>query len=117
MGDFDREAAGVCRFAGQCLIVEPGADAEGIDDDAELVGGDEAEPGCADVDDADNDAVDGGDDQAYPELAAEQNGGQDGQATGEIVQTKHGDELQSLRIGCGRMAGRAGIYHTLVGGW
>lgn len=65
----------------------PGAKIDGVKGDAEEVGGNEAELGGADADDADDSAVDSADDPALPEFFAEQNGAENGQDAGDVIQT------------------------------
>ena len=65
----------------------------GVEGDAEEIGGDETELGGADTDDADDGAVDGGDDPALPELFANENGGQNGQNAGEIIEANHVEDI------------------------
>ena len=71
------------------LFGAPVDEVAGVEGDAEEIGGDETELGGADTDDADDGAVDGGDDPALPELFANENGGQNGQNAGEIIETNH----------------------------
>ena len=65
----------------------PGAEIDGVKGDAEEIGGDEAELGGANTDHADDGAVNGGDDPALPELLAEQDGAENGQNAGDVIQT------------------------------
>lgn len=58
----------------------------GIECDAEEVGGDEAELGGADADDADDGAVYSGDDPALPVLLTDKHGGDHGQDAGKIIE-------------------------------
>ncbi len=76
------------------LFGAPVDEVAGVEGDAEEVGGDEAELGGADADDADDGAVDAGDDPALPELLANEDGGQDGQDAGEIIQSNHVEYIQ-----------------------
>lgn len=56
----------------------PGAEIDGIEGDAEKIGGDEAELRGAHANDAYDSAIDGADDPALPESFAEQNGAENG---------------------------------------
>lgn len=58
----------------------------GVKRDAEEIGRNETELSGADADDADDGAIDGGDDPALPELAAKQDGAEDGQNARDVVQ-------------------------------
>ena len=64
----------------------PGDDVGGVESDAEEVGGDETKLGGAETDDADHGGVDRADDPALPELFAEENGAEDGEDAGQVVQ-------------------------------
>jgi hypothetical protein len=64
----------------------PGDDVASVEGDTEKVGGDEAELGRAEADDADDGAVDGGHDPALPKFFAEQNGAENGEDAGKIVE-------------------------------
>ena len=59
----------------------------GIESDAEEIGRDKAELGGAEADDADDSAVDGGNDPTLPEFLAEQDGAENGQNAGDIIQS------------------------------
>ena len=65
----------------------PGAEIDGVKGDAEEIGGDEAELGGANTDHADDGAVNGGDDPALPKLLAKQDGAENGQNAGDVIQT------------------------------
>lgn len=65
----------------------PGAEIDGVKRDAEEIGGDEAELGGADADDANYGAINRADDPALPELFAEENGTENGQNAGDVIQT------------------------------
>ncbi len=75
------------------LLGAPVDEVAGVEGDAEKVGGDEAELGGADANDADDSAVDTGDDPALPELLADEDSGSDGQDAGEIVES---DDLEDI---------------------
>ena len=64
----------------------PSAEIDGVEGDAKEVGGDEAELGGAHPNDADNGAVDGTDDPALPEFLAEEDGAENGQNAGDVIQ-------------------------------
>ena len=66
----------------------------GVEGDAEEVGGDKSELGGAEPDDTDNGAIDGGDDPALPEFLADQDGSEDGQDAGKIIQSNHVEYIQ-----------------------
>ncbi len=73
----------------------------GVQGDAEKISGYEAKLSGAHTDYADNGAVDRGNNPALPELLAEENGAEDGQNTGEIIESNHVEcvthvELMSL---------------------
>jgi|SRR5690242_4760852 len=63
----------------------PGAEIDGVEGDAEKIGGDESELRGAHANDADDGAVDGADDPALPQPFAEQNGAEDGQDAGDVI--------------------------------
>lgn len=65
----------------------PGAEVDGIEGDAKEICGDEAELGGAGANDAYNGAIDGADHPALPELLAEQDGAENGQNAGDVIQT------------------------------
>ena len=65
----------------------PGAEIDGVKGDAEEIGGDEAELGGANTDHADDGAINGGNDPALPKLLAEQNGPENGQNAGDVIQS------------------------------
>ena len=68
------------------LFGAPVDEVAGVEGDAEKIGGDEAELGGTNANDADDGTVDSGDDPALPEFLANQNGGDDGQDAGQIIQ-------------------------------
>ena len=59
----------------------------GVERDAEEIGGDKAELGGADADDADDSAIDCGDDPALPKFPAEKDRAEDGQYARDVIQT------------------------------
>ncbi len=59
----------------------------GVEGDAEKIGGDEAELGGADADDADDGAIEGGNDPALPEFLPNEYGGENGQNARQIIQS------------------------------
>ena len=61
----------------------------GIKSDAEEIGGNETELGSANADHANNSAVDGGNHPTLPELFTEEDGAEDGENTGEIIERNH----------------------------
>lgn len=61
----------------------------GVQSDAEEIGGHETELGGPDADHANNSAVDGGNHPALPELFTEEDGAEDGENTGEIIERNH----------------------------
>ena len=65
----------------------PSTEVDGVKGDAEEIGGYEAELRRAGANDAHDGAVDGGDDPALPELLAEQDGAENGQNAGDVIQT------------------------------
>ncbi len=56
--------------------------------------GEKSELGGADTDDADDGAVDSGNDPALPELLANEDGGDNGQNAGEIIQSNQVECIQ-----------------------
>lgn len=68
----------------------PGAEVDGVESDAEEIGGNEAELGGAEADDAYDGAIDRSDHPALPELFAEQNGAENGQNAGDVIETNEG---------------------------
>jgi predicted transcriptional regulator len=76
----------------------------GVKGDAEEVGGDKTELGGTDADDADDGTIEGGNNPALPELLANEDGGENGQHAGEIIEpddvkyVKHsGKDVGSMR--------------------
>lgn len=65
----------------------PGAEIDGVERDAEEIGGNEAELGGAGSNDADDGAIDGADHPALPELLAEQDGAENCQNAGDVIQS------------------------------
>ena len=59
----------------------------GVERDAEEIGGDEPELGGADANDADDSAIDRSDDPTLPEFPAQEDGAEDGQNAGDVIQT------------------------------
>jgi hypothetical protein len=57
--------------------------------DAKKIGGHETELGSAHADDTDNGAIKRGYNPALPEFFAKENGAQDGQNAGEIIESNH----------------------------
>src|SRR5579859_573175 len=64
----------------------PGAEINGVESDAEKIGWNEAELGGAGANDTNDGAIDGADDPALPELLAKQNGAENGQNAGDVIQ-------------------------------
>lgn len=64
----------------------PGAEIDGVEGDAEEIGGNKAELRRANADNADDGAVNRGDDPALPKLLAEQDGSKNGQNAGDVIQ-------------------------------
>lgn len=79
--------AGGCGRLGLRRGAHPGTEVEGVDADAEEVGGNETELRGAQADEADDDAVDAGHHEARPVFACNQNGGQNGEKAGQVVET------------------------------
>jgi hypothetical protein len=88
------------RLFGSLLLGPPGEEIAGVEGDAEEVGGDEAELRGADADNTDDSAIDGGYDPALPKLLAEENGAEDGQDAGKIIQSDGMEKLEH-RFLCG----------------
>jgi len=61
----------------------------GVEADAEKVCGDEAELRGVNADEANDDAIERGHDPAVPHASPDQNGGNDGENAGNVVQSKH----------------------------
>ena len=87
-----RRILGIVCFAALMRPEAPGAEVDGVEGDAEEIGGDKAELGRAGADDADDGAIDGGNDPALPELLAEQNGTENSQDAGDVIQANEGVE-------------------------
>ena len=61
---------------------------------AKKIGRDETELGSANADDTDDRAIERGNNPALPELLAEEDGTQDGQNAGEIIESNHVEHVQ-----------------------
>ena len=81
-----RQILGIVGFVVLLRAEAPGAEIDGVKGDAEEIGGDEAELRGAGADDAHNGAVDGANHPALPELLAKQNGAENGQNAGDVIQ-------------------------------
>jgi hypothetical protein len=80
------------RGVGELLILLLGTPIEeigGVKGDAKEIGGYETELGGPDADDADDCAIERGHNPTLPKLLAEEDGAQDGQNTGEIIESNH----------------------------
>ena len=64
----------------------PSAKIDGVKGDAEKIGGNKTELRRANTDHADDGAVNRGDDPALPKLLAEQDGAENGQNAGDVIQ-------------------------------
>jgi len=64
----------------------PGAKIDSVERNAEKIGGNKAELRRANTDNADDSAVNRGDDPALPKLLAEQDGAENGQNAGDVIQ-------------------------------
>ena len=71
------------------LLRAPVEEIGGVQGDAKEIGRDETELRGADADDTDDGTIDGGNNPALPELLAEEDGAQDGQNAGEIIESNH----------------------------
>jgi hypothetical protein len=83
---------GIVRSGGDLLILFLGAPVDeigGVQSDAKEIGGHETELGGADADHTDDGAIESGYNPALPELLSEEDGTQDGQNTGEIIESNH----------------------------
>jgi len=76
------------------LLGAPVDEVAGVEGDAEEIGGDEAELGGADPNDADDGTVNTGDDPALPELLANEHGGENGQHAGKIIESDDVEHIQ-----------------------
>ena len=86
---------------GELLILLLGAPVDEVGrvkGDAKEIGGYETELGGADANDTDDCAIEGSDNPALPELFANKDGGQDGQNTGEIIESNHVKRLQHVGL-------------------
>jgi hypothetical protein len=89
------------RSGGELLILFLGTPVEEIgrvQGDAQEIGGYETELGGADADDTDNGAIEGSNNPALPELFANEDGGQDGQNAGEIIESNHVEHIQHVGL-------------------
>jgi len=68
----------------------------GIKSDAEEIGGDETELGSADSDHTDHGAIQGSHNPTLPELFTNEDGGQNGQNAGEIIESNHVEHIQHV---------------------
>jgi hypothetical protein len=87
------------RSGGGLLILLPGTpvyEIRGVKGDANEVCRYETELGSADADHTDDGAIEGGDNPALPELFANEDGGQHGQNTGEIIESNHLEHVQHV---------------------
>ena len=69
------------------LLGAPVDEVAGVEGDAEKIGGNEAELGGADANDADDGAIEGSNDPALPEFLANEDGGENGQNARQIIQS------------------------------
>jgi hypothetical protein len=67
-----------------------------VESDAKEIRGYETELGSADADHTDDGAVDGSNNPALPELFAEEDGAQDSQNAGEIIESNHVEYIQHV---------------------
>ena len=70
----------------------------GVKGDAKQIGGYETKLGGADADYANDGAIDGSNNPALPELLAEEDGAQNGQNAGEIIEWNHVKQLQHVGL-------------------
>lgn len=70
----------------------------GVKGDAKQIGGYETKLGGADADHTNDGAIDGSNNPALPELLAEEDGAQDGQNAGEIIESNHVEHLQHVGL-------------------
>jgi hypothetical protein len=80
------------RSGGELLILLLGTPVDevgSVESDAKEIGGYKTELGSADANYANDGTVDGGDNPALPQLLAEENGAEDGQNAGEIIESNH----------------------------
>jgi hypothetical protein len=80
------------RSGGELLIFllgTPVDEVSRVKGDAKKISGHETELGGADADHTDDGAIERGHNPTLPELLAEEDGAQDGQNTGEIIESNH----------------------------
>jgi len=70
----------------------------GVKGDAKQIGGYETKLGGADADHTNDGAIDGSNNPALPELLAEEDGAQNGQNAGEIIEWNHVEQLQHVGL-------------------
>ena len=75
------------------LFGEPVDQVAGVEGDAKDIGGHETELRGANPDDTDDGAIDGGHDPALPEFLANQQGGENGQNTRQIIKPNHVEDI------------------------
>ena len=88
-------------MAGGLLILflgPPVNEIAGVKSDAKQIGGYETKLGGADADHTNDGAIDGSNNPALPELLAEEDGAQDGQNAGEIIESNHVEHLQHVGL-------------------
>jgi len=78
----------------------------GVKGDAKQIGGYETKLGGADADHTNDGAIDGSNNPALPELLAEEDGAQDGQNAGEIIESNH--------MKCVAHVGLMSLYRSLL---
>jgi hypothetical protein len=70
----------------------------GVQSDAKEIGGHETELRGADTDDTNHGTVESGHNPALPELLAEEDGAQDGQNAGEIIESNHVKHIEHFGL-------------------
>ena len=78
------------------LFGAPVDEVAGVECDAEEIGGDEAELGGADADDADDGAVNGSNYPSLPQFLSDKHGGQDGQNARQIIKPDGVEHIQHI---------------------
>jgi hypothetical protein len=78
------------------LFEAPGEEVAGVEGNAEEIRRNKTELGGANTDDTDDGAIDGGNDPALPQLLAEQDGAENSQNAGDVIQSNVVGDVQHI---------------------
>jgi hypothetical protein len=80
------------------LLGAPVDEVARVKGDAKEISGHETELGSSHADHTDDRAIQGGNNPALPELLANENGGQNSQNTGKIIESNHVEQIQHVEL-------------------